>query len=251
MKSIDLCGLPYGGDFCTLLKYKFWLMLDYLLHSGKRELTKQENDEWQTYIPVYYCPVYELSYLNIYRYVEILTGFEDRKMLALSMDLEVVKNDIDQMVQFIEDISYKGGDVLEPYQWVELEKQCNKTMKYFSYALSLLPCRRFVGEDAGSQHIELKVPISPQLEPILQRGQEAGYLDDKYKPIPGVMTLFQQKRFALLACIEARMDNYCSVFGRMWNHDYNGVDESRGARKKREAIDSLFEQDVIKRAKLK
>ncbi len=92
---------------------------------------------------------------------------------------------------------------------------------------------------------------TPQLLPILERGQKAGFLDEEYKPIPGSMTRPQQKRFALLACIEAGLDNYCSRFGQMWGCNYNGVDESRGAVQKREAIDSLFAQDIINKAKLK
>lgn len=93
--------------------------------------------------------------------------------------------------------------------------------------------------------------IQSELLPILERGRKAGFLDDEYKPIPKSMTRPQQKRFALLACIEAGLDNYCSRFGQMWGCDYNGVDESRGAAQRREAIDSLFVRDIIDKAKLK
>lgn len=96
---------------------------------------------------------------------------------------------------------------------------------------------------------ELGIPS--QLLPILERGQKAGFLDDEYKPIPKSMTRPQQKRFALLACIEAGLDNYCNRFGKMWGCDYNGVDESRGAAQRRKAIDSLFAQAIINKAKLK
>lgn len=93
--------------------------------------------------------------------------------------------------------------------------------------------------------------IPPQLLPILDRGQKAGFLDNEYKPIRGNMTRFQQKRFALLACIEAGLDNYCSRFGQMWKYDYNRVDEVRGAVQKREAINCLFQPEVIDKAKIK
>lgn len=96
---------------------------------------------------------------------------------------------------------------------------------------------------------ELDIP--PQLLPILDRGKKAGFLDGEYKLIPGKTTRFQQKRFALLACIEAGLDKYCSRFGKMWRYDYNGVDEGRGAAGNRAAIDGLFSQDVINKAKFK
>ena len=96
---------------------------------------------------------------------------------------------------------------------------------------------------------ELGIPS--QLLPILERGQKAGFLDDEYKPIPKSMTRPQQKRCALLACREAGLDNYCNRYGKMWGCDYNGVDESRGAAQRRKAIDSLFAQAIINKAKLK
>ena len=104
-------------------------------------------------------------------------------------------------------------------------------------------------QNATTLKPELGIPS--QLLPILERGQKAGFLDDEYKPIPKSMTRPQQKRFALLACIEAGLDNYCNRFGKLWGCDYNGVDESRGAVYKRAAIDSLFAQDIINKAKLK
>lgn len=104
-------------------------------------------------------------------------------------------------------------------------------------------------QNATTLKPELGIPS--QLLPIFERGQKAGFLDDEYKPIPKSMTRPQQKRFALLACIEAGLDNYCNRFGKLWGCDYNGVDESRGAVYKRAAIDSLFAQDIINKAKLK
>ena len=155
-------------------------------------------------------------------------SLKDDKYIPDFCQIEYKRDKLKQIIQFIDELKYWSNN----HVWQSPQRE----------------------QPQDKQLSQLAVPgdtIPSDLLPILERAEKAGFLDNEYRPLPGRMTRPQQKRFALLACIEAGLDNYCSVFGKIWGCDYNGVDESRGAAQRREAIDSLFARDIINKAKLK
>ena len=234
------------SDFFRVLYVPYWRTVKSRLEEFSifsPFLFDQEYDNYREF------KEYSATHIEIYSYAEHITsGFDKKKCKIFYDDYKQTKNWPDPL-----EICYDEFiKCLQPYQWKELEQDLKTAIERLIYFESLF-AENVKGDDKGNigKSILKYECEHEKLLPILERGHKAGFLDAEYKPIPKSMTRPQQKRFALLACIEAGLDNYCSRFGQMWGCDYNGVDESRGAAKRREAIDSLFAQDIINKAKLK
>lgn len=92
---------------------------------------------------------------------------------------------------------------------------------------------------------------TPQAREYLNRAQEAGFVDERYRPIKGRMTKVQMKLFAAYCSAACNItERHWKVFEELWNvKDLQKVKEEQGRPAKAKTIADLFPSEAVKAAR--